>query len=357
MNKNLIIKAIFFIFITICSIRLFGQKEVKNYYNHVNKAELAICSKNYELAAKHYHKAFETEIMFSRDLNNSFIVNYKYTDNENRAIQDAWILAQRGLKYQSLIDDTIKYADLYAQLKVIFDTTTTTIIPELAKILDSLKKEDQAIRKYCVAYNDTCVDQVKRIDSLNLLTIKRLYEKYGSINEINSGPKGMFNLFLILLHNTQWKQHPKDVAYQNMLSGLFDARKYAELEDRYTTSIMKQKSRFRFGDASNSYIIHKTLFLVVPKDVKQVNKNRKQIFLEQFSDTEKKQIFIFNNRDSEFSIASRYVIDYGSKEENIKNETAEQEKFKNVSKKNKKRYKYYISEDSGVTQCTRNSCH
>jgi len=303
---------------------LFSQNQVEKYYKYVNQAELAICNEKYEDAGIFYKKAFAEHTPFCIDLWRAYTLNYEYLNNINEAIKYAHILIQRDSTniIEEYVMDTIKEAIMYAHLKALIDTIKMTIIPELQTALNAILEDDQNIRiQY---YNDA--DKIRAVDSVNSIKLKLLYQKYGSINETNAGSfyQNQSGLRLNLLHNGYWLNDPKDIVFQDVMNGNFDAREYAFLQDRFKTENLdpsenKPYKAYYARNVAHAMVIDNVLFLMEPDNVEEVNENRKSIYIsETWEDYKTKLLHAFYNKSPNFKFAMLQRFNFGEDEDNIR---------------------------------------
>ena len=96
------------------------KANLQSYYYWINQAELAICDSNYQKASDCYHQAFAYNKPFSRDAYFAFKLNYKYTNNIERAIEAYHFQAQMGQRamdqYGPIISDTLEYHTVWKQI-------------------------------------------------------------------------------------------------------------------------------------------------------------------------------------------------------------------------------------------------
>jgi hypothetical protein len=300
-----------------------GQKNVKKYYEYVNKAELAICKSKYQAASKYYEKAFKYHKPFRRDLALSFKINYKYIENYELAIQNFIILAQTGIDdLTEIIDDTIKYQVMWKYIKNIVDTTKLTLNMDLVSSINTMRHDDQSVR--LASYdNDTLRSQaIYRTDSVNYKKILEIYEKYSSINEYTA--KTVTPLYFILLHNSRYGYDPKEIWFEEVKKGNIDARTYMELEDQCKTAIIDKMEGINndpiYGTNYNFiFAINNTLFIFEPENINEIEKNRNEIYIsETWNDYIKKVKYIYFKQNQDFHFLSyKTIIDYSMTSEEL----------------------------------------
>ncbi len=314
---------LFLIFALLFSIIFsYGQKNVKKYYYYINKAELAYCKENYNSSSDYFEKAFKEMTPFSRDLFCYFKLYHKHHVGDKKTIiEQAYILAQRDLLY---IESYQENSELYKILKSIKDTTKITIIKPLVDSLQSITDLDQSLRLNKISFTDEDSQQIAIIDSINIERILSLYKEYGTINENNAGL--FYRLIsLVLFHNSKTSliELPFEFLKNEVRKGNLDARQYMSMYDECHANREefygpKYKPMIQYGtDMKHHIIIGKTLFIYPPKNIKQINKNRKAIGIyESWDDFKVKLIYTFQTDDYKFVNIQTEI--WGSDEETQK---------------------------------------
>lgn len=301
--KKFLLLSIGLFFLSYCT---FGQSNnLYKYYKYVNKAELARNSFKNKKASKYYEKAFKFKKPFEKDAwQYMWVYANRHYGNETTALQCATYNAQRKMFGTAAFkNDSI----FYKNITIIKDTTPKTIIPELMDALDSIREKDRQVR-----LSDTIqAEQRTLTDSLNLLKLVQLFETYGHIDEDNAGGKAFLTIQMVFIHNSKTqKQEPPFYILENAVrSGSMDARDYISLYDfcqyfrEETNSPTDSSVRDSyFGTGMEQHLWEgEYLFVFPPKDIKQVNKNRKSMMVaETWNDYEKKLIYAFRNGGAGF---------------------------------------------------------
>jgi len=296
---------------------VFAQKEdIRKYYKYANKAELSICDGKYAKASRFYDKAFKHKTYpFDRDLINALLCEiYSDLNNNEKILDYTYKLAIKSFNVKERIKDLEQIVDsaLYKNIIIITDTTPSKLNVDLLQAFDILDSLDQTPRRKCRTYQPECIGDILINDSLNLLTIDSLYNVYGSINEENIGSIEMDNtFFLILMHNFQWLKHPfQEKLLSEVIEGKIDARLFAQLEDMYLTYKNTENRVYKYGTDLH-FMINETLFFNNHNN-KQINKNRKSIYLESINILVKKCIFSYIYDKKGFHIVDRRYYDFGS---------------------------------------------
>lgn len=169
-------------------------------------------------------------------------------------------LGKRGVHYKKQLDLMDKVCEC------IFKSYN----PKLLKILDSLEYKDQYYRK---KYENLPKAQ-KKIDSLNLIVVLDLYEKYGYLNRKIVGPKYEGHMFFIIQHSnllTMEKFLP--IIYNEIKMGRLSVTLYPLLHDRI--NMLKGKPQ-EFG--TQSTMNEKTgkfeLYRTIEMDKVNINRNK-----------------------------------------------------------------------------------
>ena len=324
MEKNL--KKIVFLLVFLQAFAGYGQNALKKYYKYTNKAELAICAENYAQASRFYKKAFARHEPFGRDLKWAYLIHSKYIPDMDAALWCLHRYAQRGYEMPpgEWVEDSVKNALLCRHILNIRDTVKITVIPELRDDLGEIMRRDQAVRQRCRTYQDTCVEKVMQADFENLEKIEKLYRRYGAITQKNAG--SLTPIYTSLLHNSQWKNDPKQLLWKEIFAGNFDSRAYAVLSDRFIAEHLHSAPvnlSYYATNAVHALIIHNTLFIYEPENIKQINKNRREILIaETWEDYLTKLLFVFYRKNPDFYFVPLQEFVFGDEEENKKEEAA-----------------------------------
>ena len=306
------------------TIMTYGQNTLQKYYEYINEAELAVCRENYKVAGEFYKQAFMEFPPFGRDLHFASTLNYKYLHNEEEALKYAYILRQMNYDIaQYFLDDTEKeeYPDLQKKLEMMQDTIKVLVINELEKALEKLYDADQKPRQTYLEYypedkNYTYYNNnIRFVDSVNRLELQALYKKYGEIHERNAGMGFSYgSANLVLLHNTSWLYNPDNIILKEVMKGNFDARCYMTLKERYLNTA-EEMSHYA---VLNVTMFGKTLFILDPEDIEQINQNRKAINIaETWDDFKEKVLHRFYEKNYDFRFQNLFRLFYNSDEENL----------------------------------------
>lgn len=300
--------------------------KAKKYNYWVNQAELAICDSNYQKASDCYDKAFQYKAPFGGDASFAFKLNYKYLNNIPRACQCFHYMAQMGDKPEWVIDDTVRYADVWNQIKLIADTTKCTVNRELENALVSILKSDQYVRMHSELYDsdEAWGKAVTETDSANLKALMALYQAYPAINEYTAGMSPASPALYIHFRRS-FLFDPKNILYNEVLKGNVRANNYAKTEDACMFSIIQDKDSHetdKYGTSTHHiFCVDSIGFIIQPENLKQINKNRKKILMaETWEDYAKKAHYVYcNETDFYFVPISNIYYMPDEAEEIIKN--------------------------------------
>ena len=287
----------------------FAQKEnPRKYFNNVNKAELAIIDSNYQGACEYYKKAFKyLQEPFGKDIHN-FLLAGLYA-NDTLALQMCYPkFVERKYKYIAYTNERSK---LSPYLQYLFENSNikSKIDTMFVKIIDSLVKEDQTVRRGSCTAND-----LFNIDSINM---KRLVD-YMNNNHIFLDEKIIGNnkncpffepyCWLILWHYSRTAdniQNPVNLNFrEKVIQGELRPEYYAVLCDYNQYGFNGSWSEIRYG--TNTQLLknkNNDIRVSIPdytKDLKKLNKERKKIYLCSYEDYLKKLEFERKNMEFTF---------------------------------------------------------
>jgi hypothetical protein len=138
---------------------------------------------------------------------------------------------------------------------------------------------------------------------------------------------------------------PKEVLFQEVINGNFDAREYAHLKDLFTAFDVSEEKTYKACYATNSQhaaIVHNVLFLEEPDNLEEVNANRKAIYMaETWEDYKTKILHAFYNKSPYFRFAMLQHVGFGDDEENIQKANEMKEEINNEHKAGNYKRTYY----------------
>jgi hypothetical protein len=333
--------------IIVIIVLIFGkgytQNNIQKYYYFVNKAELEICNDNFPKASKYYKNAFKYNCNpFSSDVLKAFEIEYGISNNDKILEKYAALLAIRGYVMDEVLQDYGTTNNHYFSIvKSVWDTTKIIIDKNLCRLIDSLVEKDQEVRNSECFFqgNDSCIKLGVKTDSSN---IEYLYQlcKRNKMDENNVGIH-FYNAFIILRHNSYYpeceslKKLLKLLELQT-LAGNFNPRKYTFYEDDYYCMRSKDSAKYGSGTSNNYFITgDSSLYFSYPKNLKEINRNRRKFFLEPFNDMIKKIIFQYKNfNKGDFRFYFYTVMKVNGLDNEIINKFFNARKFKIVNIKN-----------------------
>lgn len=261
------------IFLTItllfCILFSQGQKNVKKYYEYVNKAELAICDFKYEKASQYYEKAFHAHTPFTFDVYNAARLNIKFTKNFDLALKYAKILQERdfaGIYYAIDTTDTFNIQ----RFKNLEDSIKPLVNKNLMLILDQMLEEDQKEATTPQEQYEKCM-----VHHTNFIKLFELKKEYGPFTEQKIGLYEYSPFQTILIHASQSQMSPQELLLEDVLNGNVNAENYMQYYDLYLENIGKTPC-YGYGWTS-IFISNDVMFIIYPDDINKTNCERKKI--------------------------------------------------------------------------------
>ncbi|HBN07054.1 MAG TPA: hypothetical protein DD434_14915 [Bacteroidales bacterium] len=294
-----------------CFLSLLGYTQKENprkYFNNVNKAELAIIDSNYQGACEYYKKAFKyLNEPFGKDIHN-FLLAGLYA-NDTLALQMCYPkFVERKYKYIAYTNDRFK---LSPYLQYLFENSN--IKPKIdtmfVKLIDSLVKEDQTVRKGSHTGND-----LFNIDSINMKCLvdymnnNHVFIDENIIGNNRNCPFQDSYCWLILWHYSRTADNIKNPVNLNfkekVIQGKLRPEYYAVLCDFNQYSFNGSWSEIRYGtDTKLLKNKNNDIRASIPdytKDRRKLNKERKKIYLCSYEDYLKKLEYERKNMEFTF---------------------------------------------------------
>lgn len=253
-----------------------SDSSVRKYYVLTNKAELSIVDSNFKEAIKYYEAAFQIKTPNTKDLHNAYCASTFVKDCE-KGRKYLEQLAIKGYRVPESLYENSAFFDCTAYgLKSKADKATEDFkYSVIGKKLDSLEREDQAVRE---AENPD-FNKMKQVDAA---VIKSLYHilQNESFTHVETGmwygnPGNDYStLFTIRWHGRGAASIIDDILLANVLKGNYDPGVYASLTS--------------FNSNTTYGIYYNPSKIWTSEEIKIINKNRQSIFLEPISDYEKK---------------------------------------------------------------------
>ena len=270
---------------------------VKEYYENVYKAQDEIVKNNLDKAINYYFKAFSNKMPFYKDLRNLelaifnngvdssafaefFMLKYKHGGGRHNS-KDFYNLYLDYEKY-----DTLNY---YKNLSSILDTVKIDVLYDSAlekQLLDIFNK-DQSIRDAYASENGNpeYMQKLRKVDSLNLDEVLQLY-KNNQITFTTCG-NGMNAVDIVLTHSINKLDLFLPTILNEVYSGNFDARLFAEIIDNY-----KYLEDSYYGIHLGEIMFNKYIVKIPSKErLNEINERRNLIFLDSILNVEKQTIF------------------------------------------------------------------
>lgn len=183
MRKTVYI-SLFFLSITKIS---FGQDYI-DYHKLINKAEIKIVESDFENSLNHYQKAFELiDKPFAKDLYNASLCSAK-SNNDSITYLLVKQQVQKGIplkffksKYYKHFKKSNFWETLKRDEKTLIRLAKLNVNQDYLNKLKELEKLDQKIRKRKYGYPMS--DTIRKVDSLNMLKLVSLIDKFGYPSE------------------------------------------------------------------------------------------------------------------------------------------------------------------------------
>lgn len=257
-------------------------KDLGKYYYNINLAELAIVDSNLSSAQEYYTKAFNTSYSFPVDIYNAFRVSYSQRDTVSsmKYFKELALLGQNSNKLYKYINDTASES-YFNYITKGYNSIRSGVLksqkPFLAKKLDAIYNIDQNCRTGPPKDDSTlniCDKEVWRqlylyIDSFGFPSS----QKVGIMEEgiIQAPNFGIFDLAL-------WHQRGiinfkiYNLAYNAVMNGEYETERFAVYADY----------------PSEKYCVFLPNHPISKEELKEIDKRRKELYLEPLMDYYKK---------------------------------------------------------------------
>ena len=297
------IKTILFIAFVIATTFLFGQNIPQQYINLIKKADSLYKAKDYGNSAFTYSDAFKINNLNlkSNDLYNAAcswaLANYP---DSAFSILNQIVTKMNYINYGHItIDADLKslhndkrWEPLLETVKANKNKSEANLNKPLVKQLDSIYTDDQKYRIQIdeigkkFGYESKEMKALWKIvnekDSINLIEIKNILEKYGWLGEDVIGNQGNLTLFLVIQHSdlaTQEKYLP--MMREAVKKGKASGGSLAMLEDRVA---LRQGKRQIYGNQIGRDPDTNLRFVLPLDDPDNVDKRRAEVGLGLFAD-------------------------------------------------------------------------
>jgi hypothetical protein len=308
----------------------FGQNEmqceknndsISSYYKYCYEAEDKIIAKDYKDAIDLYRKAFAYNVPFEFDLKNAMQVAFQEKDS-SAIIQFMKIYLRKSSKN---LKEILKESDsktkmpyavttlhFWKEIKNQLDTVKSKVDTSILADLETLLEKDQEIRKIChKQYGDYFYEdnegkeRIMKVDSINLITLIDIYNKYGSIAEKEISNVGVHCIEIIVLHNGAWgKDWLNNILKKEVIKGNFPAKVYAKLIDSQTffkTKLHNKKDMLDCYYCENEGLGYGNTYLIrkFNNSYEEIQKRRESIYLEDYEKSRKKIGWTFIHKKSQ----------------------------------------------------------
>jgi hypothetical protein len=285
---------------------------LRAYYSTVAKAEWAVCESDVSQAASLYRSAFSYKAKpFYTDLLQALNCELQLEDLDTVTCEHYFkqILLKRGWhaverKNADNFLNPYKSGRLGDNFEKLINRYFSSDTNVLQHQIMSMFNEDQRVRREA-KYLDTCDGNrcdknIVYTDSINNLKLLKLLQTNPEIlNENVVGFFGIFHIRGLLMHHTYTSFDANGYLLQAVKDGIFDARLYASLFDRYYMHVLSANDTTPTGVFSDDYYgtwnlynflvpeNNKSLSLIFTDERNRVVKNsrRSKIFLEDVLDS------------------------------------------------------------------------
>jgi hypothetical protein len=269
-NKHNMKKCYLAILLMLPLFGIYANDSIRQYYSLVSLAEEQICEGNTSQAALLYRQAFSYKTYpFFPDLYNALVCELKGdVMNDSLCLEYFEMLLKKG--FMKSKDTSFAYNNKGLSRELIIHPKWTMFreklfvhnfeYNELNKMIDFMFERDQAVRKLNTKdYGDLYdirgmgrVDSVDRINNLQLLEL--LKNDLQCLDENVVGSLNVWDIMIMVLHqNSNYNDDrrvinfdTKDYLYKAVKDGVLDARKYADIYDRYCQSA-KIRDEYCYG--------------------------------------------------------------------------------------------------------------
>lgn len=334
-------KLIFLLIICFCK-ESFAKKQMAEYADLINEAELLICMDKPDLALQHFDRAFAVKIPLGKDLLNSLICASLVNDTtlfktyataliKNGAFSD-------GSDFYLFFDkvDNISDKEKYKQIwRSLAQKTPVHIDTVYRSAVAQLVKEDQDVRHYFIRkqsgnYNTIGRDSLNVFDSLNILKLKSLFSAKGYPTEAiigydHSVPGNPPIYEVIIRHDRAWTNRKvlDSILYQATRNGDLSPSQYGYWKDQsywayHDSASAYQLTPFSHYGTDALTIINDTLYIYkyLGAEKEAINAARKEIYADHLDEMAVKANYQFSHKYFRL-IDGTYAIWNGLPEEQI----------------------------------------
>lgn len=296
-------KILLILTLTFYSFYLTSRNNVKKYYKFISIAEKSIIETNLIKARKFYKKAFQLEtIYFAYDIRNALKVEMELTPDSTQVYWCFKNYVKTGYTNYNKPSKTFKvFFELpcWSSIQLMLDTIKTNFDNELESELSNILISDQSIRseETLQSYDSNRKDEFDRIDSANVATLLNLYKNH-VVNEKTVKSEQLFAVIGLLLNHNRERNNVDEllkIIKQEVLIGNYDARNFAIHYDfRYNYLNAKNRPSEGFYGDDICVATEQFFLFLIPQDNKarkEINKRRKEIYLDDYLIDAQKRMF------------------------------------------------------------------
>jgi hypothetical protein len=303
----------------------------RNYYAHINKAELYVIDSNYSKAIVCYDSAFkEKEFPFAKDRYNAAVCAALLKKNEKCYLELKFVI-DKGFGVDNLQTKEVFrtfFKTVYGNRLISYSQTTPKIyLPRYRKKLDSLFYTDQFFRKKEGKYA-VYLDTIKKIDQSNVNILNALLLQFGFPSEELIGvPDDSFipiTYRSVIIH----QQNGSLSRVFDYTSVLKKALEEGNIETHIAAELISKSSGYDtygiFGCGLTKYVLDsinsvagvktnpianydsiKWGYVMLPKGYEdEININRSKIGLETIGELRTKSVFLLKDKRFDFALPS-----------------------------------------------------
>jgi len=286
-----------FLIIFLSALSLQAQAQT-DYYALVNKADSLYTAKDYKKSAHTYSKAFEANgwKALPNDRYNA-ACSWALLGNSDSAFFQLERIATKSnyTNYDHIVQDTDlnslhgdkRWQPLLDLIKQNKQKAEANLNKPLAARLDSIYITDQEHRSKIGSFEKqygweskemkALLNDMRTTDSVNLIEVTKILDKYGWLGADVVGQRGSITLFLVIQHSDQKKQEKYlPMMREAVKKGNADAANLALLEDRVALAQGKKQiygSQIHRDPQTGKY------FVAPIEDEPNVNKRREAVGL------------------------------------------------------------------------------
>ena len=211
----------------------------QDYHSLKNECEDLILNKDFSEAVICYEDLFlKYGSPFLKEVHNYFICSY-YSENELE-------YATQLLGRFRLDDQYFKTFSKYLKDSIVYNSKVDNEASD--NFFRRLNALDQSVRSTCkklnVNFYEECGEEIRLLDSINLVSLIKYLDNNGFPNEYNSFsclPGDCMPFYLTLIHNVQWENYLSDSIILKGISELkIDPEIWCKYKDQFASGTDKQ---------------------------------------------------------------------------------------------------------------------